>query len=96
MHLSHYEDNLILVDQKLHASLNQRVQLLVYHIEANNSHQIWDKTREPMSISNIMRYNNFAQIVENQSNDNDKHQEYVNMGILTKEFWYMCKTLFEG
>ena len=49
-----------------------------------------------MLINKIVWYNNYAQIVENQSNDNDKKQECVNMGILTKEFWYMCKTLFEG
>ena len=38
-----------------------------------------------MLVNNIMWYN-VAQIVENQSNDNDKQQECVNMGILTKEF----------
>ena len=43
----HYEGNLILVDQKFHASLNQRVQLLLHHIEANHSHKYGIKQGSP-------------------------------------------------
>ena len=95
LHPSHYANNLILVDQKLYVSLSPKVQLSVHYIEANPTHQIWDKTREPMLIDKHV-WCNLVQIVENQLLDNDKQQECANMGILTKVFCYMCKTPFKG
>ena len=96
MHPSHYANDLILVDQKLDASLSLKVLLLVHYIEATPTDQVCDKTREPMFIGNHVSYNNLIQIVEKQLLDNDKQQECVNMEILTKVFCYMCKTSFEG
>ena len=95
-HPFHYANDLILVDQKLAISLSPKAQLSAHYIEVTPTHQIWDKTREPMLIGKHMWCNNLVQIVENQLLDNDKQQECANMGILTKVFCYICKTSFEG
>ena len=49
-----------------------------------STHQIWDKTREPILIGKHVWCNKLVQIVENQLTSNDKQQECVNMGILKK------------